>query len=259
MQAGPLRAFLALLGVVGLAILASTGAGPDRPGADSAAASVPRAAGSRGEVPKPRIEFDPIPYDRERRRQMANYSYRHYGAREWRLDPRAIVLHYTAGPTYESAFSTFASNAPSLGEKPGVCAQFVVDKDARSIPTRLRSLPPCDRAQPTWAVGMRWSRRTSRRACEREAILGLRAQGLGYAPRRLAQAALPGSRCEIDRSAWPTTRTCSRSGGLRNDHVDWPQDEVAASASGDPKDRSAGRVVAPARSRAPQRIPFARA
>ena len=63
---------------------------------------------------------------------MANYSKRHYGERSWRLSRRQVrtlVLHYTAGPSYSSAWNTFASNAPALGERPGVCAQFIVDKD----------------------------------------------------------------------------------------------------------------------------------
>ncbi len=102
----------------------SPAAAAARPAATSAAPAAPRA------VAKPRIKFDPIPYDHARKRQMAAYSRRHYGEREWRLaDPEAIVLHYTATSTYAPVFNTFAANAPSLGEKPGVCAQFVVGKD----------------------------------------------------------------------------------------------------------------------------------
>ena len=115
-MAGPIRT----TGVI-VALLCLLACGP----------AAARAAPARGDrVAKPAIEFDPIPYDSARKRQMAAYSNRHYGEREWRLeDPKAIVLHYTAGSTYSSAWSTFASNAPSLGERPGVCAQFVVDKD----------------------------------------------------------------------------------------------------------------------------------
>ena len=106
-------------------------------------AAVPRAGAG---VERPEIEHDPIPYGAERKRQMANYSKRHYGQRSWRLPERhvrAVVLHYTAGSSYSGAWSTFASNAPALGERPGVCAQFVVDKDGAvyrltSLKTRCR-------------------------------------------------------------------------------------------------------------------------
>jgi beta-N-acetylhexosaminidase len=60
---------------------------------------------------------------------MAAYSKRHYGKRERRLrDPKVIVLHYTAGPTYSAAWNTFASNAPNMGELPGTCSHFIVAK-----------------------------------------------------------------------------------------------------------------------------------
>jgi N-acetyl-anhydromuramyl-L-alanine amidase AmpD len=79
---------------------------------------------------KPRIVEDHIPYGPRRKRQMAGYSERHYGTRRWKLtDHRVIVLHFTAGPSYESAHNHFASNAPNRGELPGVCAHYIVDKD----------------------------------------------------------------------------------------------------------------------------------
>lgn len=87
-------------------------------------------AAERGRLDRPPTRWDPISYGRERKRQMASYSRRHYGQRKWRLrKPRALVLHYTAGSTYSSAWSTFQANEPALGERPGVCAHFVVDKD----------------------------------------------------------------------------------------------------------------------------------
>jgi hypothetical protein len=92
-----------------------------------AAAAIPLA---KGGVKKPKIKWDPISYSKARKRQMANYSKRHYGEREWKLKQvKAIVLHYTAGDSYRSAWSLFNANTPSLGEKPGTCAQFVVDQD----------------------------------------------------------------------------------------------------------------------------------
>jgi N-acetylmuramoyl-L-alanine amidase-like protein/zinc carboxypeptidase len=87
---------------------------------------------TRAKLRRPAIRRDPIPYGHERRRQMAAYSARHYGRRKWRLDhPRAIVLHFTGGPSYRSAWETFAANAPNMGELPGVCAHFVIEKRGR--------------------------------------------------------------------------------------------------------------------------------
>ncbi len=81
---------------------------------------------------RPRIVEDHIPYGLERKRQMARYSRRHYGARRWRLrHPRAIVLHFTGGSRYSSAWNHFASNAPARGELPGVCAHYMITKTGR--------------------------------------------------------------------------------------------------------------------------------
>jgi hypothetical protein len=81
-------------------------------------------------VHPPNIDEDHIPYGSERRSQMAGYSKRHYGHREWRLlQHRAIVLHFTDTATYGPVWNTFASNDPNMGERPGVCAQYVVGKE----------------------------------------------------------------------------------------------------------------------------------
>jgi len=42
-----------------------------------------------------------------------------------------IVEHYTAGPSFTSAWNTFAADAPDpgLGQLPGVCSHFIVDTD----------------------------------------------------------------------------------------------------------------------------------
>jgi len=76
------------------------------------------------------VTQSPIPFGAERKQQTAAYSERHYGDSEWRLvDPKLIVLHYTAGSTTEGAIATFAANTPNLGELPGTCAHFVVGQD----------------------------------------------------------------------------------------------------------------------------------
>ena len=58
------------------------------------------------------------------------YSRRHYGQRTYRLtDPKVIVEHYTDGTSFDSAWNHFAANGPHLGERPGVCAHFLIDTD----------------------------------------------------------------------------------------------------------------------------------
>jgi N-acetylmuramoyl-L-alanine amidase len=82
--------------------------------------------------PKPRIVWSPIPFGRDRIRQMRRYSTRHYGDGKAKLaDPHVIVEHYTATSSYGSAWNTFAANVPDVeyGERPGVCAHFIVDRD----------------------------------------------------------------------------------------------------------------------------------
>jgi N-acetyl-anhydromuramyl-L-alanine amidase AmpD len=62
---------------------------------------------------------------------MAAYSKRHYGIDSWHLHPKVIVEHYTGGESFSQAWNTFAQDQPDpeLGEKPGTCAHFIVDKD----------------------------------------------------------------------------------------------------------------------------------
>lgn len=98
--------------------------------------TLPRPAG------KPAITEDHISYGDARKRQMAAYSKRHYGEREWRLDgPKVIVLHFTATDSYSSVWSTFESNAANLGEKPGVCSHYVIEQRGtvdELVPPRIR-------------------------------------------------------------------------------------------------------------------------
>jgi beta-N-acetylhexosaminidase len=61
---------------------------------------------------------------------MAAYSRANYGIDSYQLrDPKVIVEHYTAGPSYQSAWNTFAANTSDLGMLPGTCAHFIVDTD----------------------------------------------------------------------------------------------------------------------------------
>jgi N-acetylmuramoyl-L-alanine amidase len=95
-------------------------------------AVAPRPAGAAAAAPKPPVDWDPIPFGADRRRQMRRYSLRHYGQAKAKLtDPKVIVQHYTASSSFSAAFNTFASNAPDVefGERPGVCAHFLIDRD----------------------------------------------------------------------------------------------------------------------------------
>lgn len=91
-------------------------------------------------VEKPPIVEKFIPYGATRKKQMAAYSYRHYGVRTWQLpDPKVIVLHYTVSPNWQSPWNLFASNSPSPGpsgskpELPGGCTHFLVGKKGKII------------------------------------------------------------------------------------------------------------------------------
>jgi len=83
--------------------------------------------------PKPHIVWKPIPFGSHRKAEMAAYSKKHYGIHSWRLHPKVIVEHYTGGESLKAAWNAFASNQPDpeLGELPGTCAHFIVDKNGK--------------------------------------------------------------------------------------------------------------------------------
>lgn len=76
-----------------------------------------------------RLAHNPIPYGPKRKHEMAAYSKHHYGRHAWRLvHKRVIVLHFTGGTSWRSAYNAFAANSPDRGELPGVCAHYIVDR-----------------------------------------------------------------------------------------------------------------------------------
>ena len=82
---------------------------------------------------------------------MADYSKRHYGQHTYVLtNPKAIVLHHTAGSTWQSAWNTFDANTAYNNEKPGVSAQFIIHKDG----TIYQLMPLSYRARH--CIGMNW-------------------------------------------------------------------------------------------------------
>jgi N-acetylmuramoyl-L-alanine amidase len=80
---------------------------------------------------KPHVVWKPIPYGAARKAEMAHYAQLHYGLHSWRLHPKVIVEHYTATTSFQPVWNTFAANAPDpeLGQLPGTCAHFVIDRD----------------------------------------------------------------------------------------------------------------------------------
>jgi beta-N-acetylhexosaminidase len=63
---------------------------------------------------------------------MAAYAKRHYGIDSFKLsNPHVIVEHYTATPSLQSTYDTFAPDVPDveLHELPNVCSHFVIDTD----------------------------------------------------------------------------------------------------------------------------------
>ena len=94
-------------------------------------------------APRPHIVQRPIPFPRKRKREMAAYASRHYGLHTYKLaQPHVIVEHWTAGPSFSSAYNTFARDTPDveLHELPGVCSHFVIDTDGtiyQLVPTTI--------------------------------------------------------------------------------------------------------------------------
>lgn len=118
----------------GLSLILAAGliAGPGFGGVAASAAPVLEPVGT---VAAPPVVYDPIPYGAVRKKQMARFASRHYGVKDWRqLQVKQVILHFTVSNTYSSIHNWFASSTPAgyfpgKAEKPGVCAQFVIDKD----------------------------------------------------------------------------------------------------------------------------------
>jgi beta-N-acetylhexosaminidase len=80
---------------------------------------------------QPHVVWRPIPFGPRRRAETAQYAARHYGLHTWMLHPKVIVEHYTANESFSATWNAFAADTPDpeLGQLPGTCAHFVVDRD----------------------------------------------------------------------------------------------------------------------------------
>lgn len=83
--------------------------------------------------------------DRSRARDLStwkpaiqNYSNRHYGEYTWKLEPRCIVLHYTAGTDFPW---NLVESTEFKGETPGLAVHYIVDgtKIWQILPDDVRS------------------------------------------------------------------------------------------------------------------------
>jgi len=111
-------------------------------------------ATQRAGAVRPPIVVKLIPFGAKRRAETAAYARRHYSLNTWRLrHPHVIVEHYTATTSFASTYNYFASNAPDpeLGELPGVCSHFVVDRDG----TIYQLVPLTTMCRHT--VGLNWT------------------------------------------------------------------------------------------------------
>lgn len=77
------------------------------------------------------VVWKPIPFPPARKAETARYAQLHYGVKSSVLRPKVIVEHYTANESFTATWNTFASDRPDpeLGQLPGTCAHFVIDRD----------------------------------------------------------------------------------------------------------------------------------
>lgn len=70
----------------------------------------------------------PLPWSENRERLTREYAEEHYQLSQTEIIPQAVVVHWTAGPTWESAYYTFYNDTRADGTV-NVSSQFLVDRD----------------------------------------------------------------------------------------------------------------------------------
>lgn len=171
-----------------------------------------------------------IPYDDQRRAQMADYALRHYGVRSTVVHPERIVLHLTDSDTGDAAIAHFTANEPQLGELPGVCAHYLIDQDGT-----VRQLVP-DTLMCRHVIGL------NDRALGIEVVQRIGDDPRAAAEQVLARPAQVRSLLELltvllDRYQLPVNAVIGHAManddpafvdllGWRNDHTDWGPIEV---------------------------------
>src|SRR5215217_7323768 len=86
----------------------------------AAASAAPAGTGSgpaseAARVARPPIKVWAIPFGPKRKREMAEYSLRHYGQNTWRLrHPHVIVEHMSQTGSAAAVYNTFAPDVPDV-------------------------------------------------------------------------------------------------------------------------------------------------
>jgi N-acetyl-anhydromuramyl-L-alanine amidase AmpD len=127
--------------------------------APGAAATAASAAAAGSAAPRPPITQKYVAFGAKRKAETAAYCKRHYGKDQATYvlsNPHVVVLHFTAGSNWKSAWNTFNNDTkyqstPGLWEYPGVSAHFIVCKDG----TIIQCLPLNLRGRH--AIGMNWT------------------------------------------------------------------------------------------------------
>lgn len=101
-----------------------------------------------------RDKFGTMKIDGSRKRDLSfwnprikKYSLRHYGEDTYILNPKVIVLHYTALPDFPWLLVNTKS---AMGEEPGLASHYVIDEN-----TVWRILPDNIRSRGCWGINHR--------------------------------------------------------------------------------------------------------
>ena len=99
----------------------------------------------------PNIVDKPVLWNDYREQLTREYAETHYGMSVTTIEPRAVVVHWTAGSTWESAYYTFYDETRADGSGTvNVSSQFIVDRDG----TIYRTMPETKLARHV--IGYNW-------------------------------------------------------------------------------------------------------
>ena len=99
----------------------------------------------------PNIIDKPVLWNDYREQLTLEYAQKHYGIATTKIEPRAVVVHWTAGSTWESAYYTFYDETRGDGSGTvNVSSQFIVDRDG----TIYRTMPETNLARHV--IGYNW-------------------------------------------------------------------------------------------------------